>query len=212
MRCALRTIRLSAAWRKICSSRTTGSRPERDQVGQHLARARSRAADRRRRPGSARPRPAAPRAAPASAARRPSTSRRPPAGRRSAGARRRAGSRARARPRAGGAASWHRARCSRRGAARRARSAPRAGPRAPARSRPSRIASTSVVLPVPGPPVMTRSLLVSAIASAVALVRRRARSASACSTASTRASGSAIVQGGRPTARRRRLSAIARSA
>ncbi len=77
--------------------------------------------------------------------------------------------------------------------------------------RPARIASTSVVLPVPGPPVMIRSLLVSAMRSA-SRWPRASSSASARSTASTRASGSSISQGGRAAARRRRLSAIARSA
>ena len=46
--CALVTIRLRAAWRKTSVSRTTGTAPGGDDVGQHLARPHRRATDRRR--------------------------------------------------------------------------------------------------------------------------------------------------------------------
>ena len=175
MRCALRTIRLAAVWRKISveahDRQAAPMRSGRPAPGPGPIEGSWSTSPTR---SSARLGAAGRRASPGTAAGRPSTSRRRPGDRRSAGARRRAGSRGPARPRAGGGGSLPRARCSRRAAARRARSAPRAGRRPPAR-RGRQDASTSVVLPVPGPPVITRSLLASAVGERRALGRREAQ-------------------------------------
>ena len=168
-RCAAATMRLSAACRNtVGQPHHRHDRLRRHQVGEHLSRARPTAADRRRRRAAAR-RCAAPRArARASAARRPSTSRRRRRDRRRAACR----SSRRKRPSRGFTSSSRWIVCAsspvdlgealggaagRRAEQRRARAWP---------SGCAGCAFSSVVLPTPGPPVITSSFERSASATA----------------------------------------------